>query len=153
MKRTGWVFLLLLFTPALHALDVTVPGSFTISGVTRTDGKVMLPAERTYQNIRILDKSTYRFVSSCPEPCVQPLGSVSPVVADVRPAQTRAGMWIVSVDFNRAWRITFLVFKKGNDFSIKLPQYFTFLSDPLRTQTREVVLQAVLQEENEMHAR
>ena len=147
MQRTGWVFLLLLFTPALHALVVEVPGSFTISGVTRPAGKVVLPSERTYHNIRILDKSTYGFVSACQEPCVQTLVSVTPTVVEVRPAQTRAGMWIMQVDFNGAWLITFLVFQKGNDFSIKEPEHFQFLSDALARQTREVILQAIRQEE------
>ena len=137
------MFLLLLFAPALHAWDVTVARSFTILGVTRTEGKVVLPSERTYQNIRILDKSTYDFVAACQAPCAQPLPAVTPVVADVRPAQTRGRMWIVQVDFNGAWLITFLVFQKGNDFSIKLPEHFTFNSDVLAQQTRQVIVNAV----------
>lgn len=143
MKRTGWVFLLLLFAPALHALDVTVPGSFTISGLTRTEGKIVLPSERTYQNIRILDKSTYDFVTACQAPCVQPLPEVTPVAAGVRPAQTRGRMWIVQVDFNGAWLITFLVFQKGEDYSVKPPEHFTFNSDVLAQQTRQVIMNAV----------
>lgn len=147
MKRTGWVFLLLLFTPALHALVVEIPGSFTISGVTRTEGKIVLPSERTYQNIRILDKSTYGLVSACQTPCVQPLVNIMPVVADIRPAHTRARMWIAQVDFNHAWLVTFLVFQKGNDFSVKPPEHFKFLSNLLAQQTRDVILQAIRQEE------
>jgi len=143
MMRTGWVFLLLLFAPALHALVVEVPGSFTISGVTRSEGKVILPSERTYQNIRILDKSTYDFVTACQEPCVQPLPQVTPVLADVRPARTRGQMWIVQVDFNGAWLITFLVFQKGKEYNIKPPEHFTFTSDVLAQQTRQVIVNAV----------
>ncbi len=147
MLRTGWVFLLLLFTPALHALDVDVPGSFTISNITRTQGKVILPSERQkYQNIRILDKSTYDFVTACEEPCLQPLTQVMPVVSNARPAQTRQHMWIVQVDFSRAWLVTFLVFQKGEDYSIKPPEYFKFLSKALARQTREVILQEIRQE-------
>lgn len=146
MQRAGWVFLLLLFASTLHALVVEIPGSFTISGVTRADGKIILPAERSYQNIRILDKSTYDFVSSCTQRCVQPLTEVIPTVVEMRPAKTRAGMWIVQVAFNRAWLITFLVFQKGNDFSVKPPQDFKFLSTPLAAQTREVILQALRRE-------
>ena len=145
--RTGWVFLLLLFAPALHALDVHVPGSFTISGITRTDGKIMLPVQRAYQNIRILDKSTYDFVTACQVPCVQTLADVTPVVADIRSAKTREKMWIAQVEFNRAWLVIFLVFQKGNDFSIKAPEYFKFLSEALAQQTYDVILQAIRQEE------
>ena len=147
MQRTGWVFLLLLFAPTLHELDVEVSGSFTISGVARTGNKLVLPSERTYQNIRILDKSTYDFVSSCQAPCVQTLVGVTPTVSDVRSAKTRQDMWLVQVDFNRAWLVTFLVFKKGNDFSIKPPEHFKFLSTSLVQQTREVILQALRQDE------
>ena len=146
MQRAGWVFLLLLFASTLHAFVVEVPGSFTISKVTHQEGKVVLPAERNYQNIRILDKATYDFVSSCVERCVQPLTQVTPVVMEVRSAKTRANMWIVQVAFNRAWLITFLVFQKGNDFSVKPPQDFKFLSTPLAAQTRKVILQALRRE-------
>ena len=147
MQRTGWVFLLLLFASTLHALSVEVPGSFTISAVARQEGNLVLPSERTYQNIRILDRGTYRFVSSCEQPCVQPLTQVVPTVAEVRPAKTRKGMWIVQVDFNHAWLITFLVFQKEKGYNIKPPQDFKFLSDALAMQTREAILQAIRQEE------
>lgn len=123
-----------------------MPGSFTILGVSRPEGKVVFPSERTYQNIRILDKSTYDFVTACQVPCVQTFALVTPVVASVRPAQTRKQMWIVQVDFNHAWLITFLVFKKGEDYSIKLPEHFKFLSSSLAQQTHEVILQALRQE-------
>ena len=147
MQRAGWVFLLLLFAPALHAFVIEVPGSFTISGVERLEGKVVFPAQRTYQNIRILDKATYNFVSACTTSCVQSLTEEMPDVVDARPAKTRAGMWIVQVAFNRAWLITFLVFQKGNDFDIKPPQDFKFLSDKLALQTRQVILQTIRQKD------
>ena len=149
MMRTGWVFLLLLFAPALYAVDIEVARSFTISGLTRTEGKLVFPAERQkYYNIRVLDKATYDFVSSCQTSCLQKLSAVTPVVAEVRPAQTRPHMWVAQVSFNRAWLVTFLVFKKGNDFEVKPPEHFTFISDKLATQTRQVILQAIRQQEN-----
>lgn len=144
MKRVGWVFLLLLFAPALHAFEVTIPGSFTISGLTRSAGKLEFPAERKqYHNIRILDRATHDFLVSCPVPCIQPLTDVTPAVVEVRPAQTRKNMWIVQVAFNQAWLITFLVFQKGNNLDVKLPDHFTFNSDALAAQTRQIVVQAV----------
>ena len=106
-----------------------------------------MPSERTYQNIRILDKSTYGVVSSCQDPCVQPFVEVTPMVAHIRRASTRERMWIVQVDFNRAWLITFLVFQKGNDFSIKDPEHFKFINQALAVQTHKVILQALRQDE------
>lgn len=142
--RIGWVFLLLLFTPALHAFDVTVNRSFTISGLTHKEGKLVLPAERKeYHNIRILDKETHSFVSACIAPCVQTLADVTPNVVEVRAAQTRRNMWVVHVTFGRAWLVTFLVFQKGNDFEIKTPEHFVFNSDALAVQTRQKITQAV----------
>ncbi len=144
MMRTGWVFLLLLFTPALHALDVEIARSFTISGLTRTEGKLVLPSDRKqYYNIRILDKQTHDFVSACQTPCVQTVADVTPQVIDVRAAQTRRNMWVAQVAFGRAWLITFLVFQKGNDFEVKPPEHFVFNSAALAAQTRHLIVQAV----------
>ena len=102
--RTGWVsLLLLLWTPALHALDVQIGRSFTITGVTRTEEKVVLPTVRNkYQNIRILSRQTYDFVRTCTQPCVQEVPDLSPTVTEVRPAQSRPGMWIANVSFGDA---------------------------------------------------
>jgi len=148
MKRTGWVFLLLLFTPALYAFDVTVLRSFTISGLTRANGKLTLPLEhKQYYNIRVLNKETYDFLLSCKEPCVQLQADVTASVVEVRCAQTRKHMWIVQVAFGRAWLVTFLVFQKGNNFSIKEPEHFTFMSKELAEQTRHVILQSLRQED------
>lgn len=145
MTRVGWVFWLLFFASTLQACVIEVSGSFTIAEVTRKEGKIVLPSERSYQNIRILDRSTYDFVLSCAASCVQPLTDVVPVVADVRSAKMRAGMWIVSVSFSRAWLVTFLVFQKGNDFDIKPPKNFRFLDDKLALKTRKVILETVRQ--------
>ena len=143
MLRIGWVFLLLLFAPTLRALEVNVARSFTISGLTRTEGKVMLPAERTYYNIRIADQKTYDFVLACQTPCVQTVADVTPTVIDIRPAQTRRNMWIAQVAFGRAWLVTFLVFQKGNNFEVKPPEHFTFHNDALAAQTRQLIVQTV----------
>lgn len=146
--RIGWgpVFVLLL-APALHALDVTVGSSFIISGITRPEGKVILPLEREgYYNVRILDKATYDFVSSCTQSCRQELGEMTPTVVQVRPAQTRENMWIAHVNFNQAWRVTFLVFKEKNGYRVKPAQHFRWISHSLQQQTRQMILQAVERE-------
>lgn len=144
MMRIGWVFLLLLFTPALYAFEVQITRSFTISGLTHVEGKLVLPSERKkYHNIRMLDKETYDFVSACPTPCVQTLADVTPSVIEVRAVQTRRNMWIAQVAFGRAWLITFLVFQKENDFEVKPPGHFVFNSDALAAQTRYLIVQAV----------
>lgn len=142
--RAGWGLLLLLLAPALHALDVTVGSSFTIKNITREGGKVVLPVERQkYYNVRILAPAAFDFVQTCTEPCVQPLSEVVPSVQEVRPAQTRANMWLVSVVFNRAWLITCLVFKRGETYAVEFPADFVFLDKKLEEKTRTLVVQRV----------
>ena len=135
---------MLFLVPTLHALDITVGSSFKITKVVRTGGKIELPAQRNkYYDIRILNKETFDFVQSCTEPCVQPLENIVPIVSEARPAKTREDMWIVPVHFNRAWCITFLAFKRGEDVSIKSPSDFAFLNSALATKTRSLILQAI----------
>lgn len=140
----GWVLLLLVLAPALHALDITVDSSFKILAVVRSDGKISLPVERSkYYNIRILNKETFDFVQTCTEPCVQSLSDVMPSLQEVRPAKTRENMWLATVNFKNAWLVTFLVFKRGNNYAVKSPENFVFLDSMLQTQTRNIILQAV----------
>ena len=144
MKHVGWVFSLLLVTPALHALDITVGSSFTITDVSRTDGQVILPAERNkYYDIRILNKATFDFVQTCTAPCVQPLTEVVPFVQEIRPAKTRENMWLATVDFQHAWSVTFLVFKRGESYSLQEPKHFVFQDKSLQARTQEIILKAV----------
>lgn len=144
MKRMGWVLLLLLFAPALYALDVTAASSFIIKNVGRSGKQIKLPLERKkYYNIRILNKDTFDFVQTCTEPCVQTFETIVPAVQEVRPAKTREDMWLASVAFNRAWLVTFFVFKDGENYFVKSPANFTFLDRTLEAQTHRLVLQTV----------
>ena len=148
LKFAGWAFVfLLVFSSTLHALDVTVTGSFKILDVTRAGGKIILPLERNqYANIRLLTSQTYRALSACAEPCVVAGDPITPTVDVVRPARTREGMWIAEVNFLPAWRMTFLVFKKGENLDVKFPAHVVFINPALEKRTRELVLQAVTQE-------
>lgn len=146
--RAGWVLLFLLcWAPALHALEVQVGSSFIISGATRSAGHVELPLQRgQYANVRILSKETYDFVRTCTVPCRQTLPVVVPAVSRVRPAASRPGMWIADVSFSAAWQVTFLVFQKGDGFTLKSPEHFQFLDSGLETRTRQALVQAVQEE-------
>ena len=144
MKRMGWVLLLLVVAPTLHALDVAVGSSFKILEIVRSDGKISLPVERDkYYNVRILNKETFDFVQTCTEPCVQNLSDVIPSLQELRPAKTRENMWLATVNFKNAWLVTFLVFKRGDSYSVKPSENFVFLDNVLQTQTRNIILQAV----------
>lgn len=146
--RAGWVLLFLLcWAPALHALEVQVGSSFIISGVTRPAGQVELPLQRgQYANVRILSKETYDFVRTCTMPCRQALPVAAPAVSQVRSAASRPGMWIADVLFGAGWQVTFLVFQKGDEFTLKPPEHFKFLDSGLETSTRQAVVQAVQEE-------
>lgn len=148
MKHIGWVMCAIWLAPALYALDVEVDRSFKITGIKRTGQTVVLPAQRKrYYNIRILDPQTYRFVSQCSEPCVQPLGTLTPQVIGVRPARTRQDMWIADVGFAKQWFITFLVFEKPSGlFDVQAPSGFTFLDGALKQRTHQAILQQIKQE-------
>ena len=76
---------------------------------------------------------------------MQSAARVDVSVMDVRPAQTRPGMWIASVAFNRAWLVTFLVFQHGEHYTSKPPAGFVFLDATLRTQTEELLQRAVVE--------
>ncbi len=149
MKRTGWVFVFVwLLSPALHAWDVTVGSSFKILDVVRTDAKIVFPLERKkYANIRVLNRATYQELLRCADPCKLVENVETPRVAQVRPANTQQNMWIAQVDYLPAWRLTFLVFKKGNNYSIRFPEHVEFLNQVLKERTQEVILQAIHEED------
>ncbi len=144
MKYTGWVLLILLLAPAGYTLDVTVGSSFKITGITRTDGKIVLPVERKkYRNVRIENQETFSWVQACKEVCTQPLAQVTPTVQEVRPARTRANMFLVNVSFSRAWLITCLVFKHGEEYAVQFPADFVFLDLALQARTQQLIIHHV----------
>ena len=144
MKYAGWVLCVLFLVPALQALEIQAGSSFKITGIVRKQDKLQLPVERDkYYNIRILSKETLDFARTCKEPCRQPFENAIPALQEIRPAATRENMWIASVEFNRAWSVTFLVFKKKQEWTVKTPANFVFLDKHLEMQTRELILQAV----------
>ncbi len=139
--------MLSLWAPALHALDVSYGSFFKITDITRMNGQLSMPVERKkYYNIRIAGKETYQFALHCKEPCVQPAQAVTPTVQEVRPAQTRPDMWIVSADLNRDWFFTFLVFRRGEVYSVKAPAGLEFLDKTLKKQVEETIISAVKQQ-------
>ena len=144
MRRATWVLLCLLLAPALHALDVSYGNFLTITGIERSEGKIKLPIERKkYRNIRILSKSTYQFVIACSSKCVQDIAEVQVTVSDVYPAKERPDMWMVTCSFNQDWQGTFLVFRRGEKYSIKSPANLIFQQDVLKNKTEELVVAAV----------
>ncbi|MBP5403613.1 MAG: hypothetical protein J6Y17_00805 [Elusimicrobiaceae bacterium] len=148
MKRTGWVLVfVLLLSPALYAWDITVGSSFKILEVARAGEKIIFPLERKkYANIRVLNRATYQELLRCADPCKLAGEIETPRVALVRPASTQKNMWIAQVDYLPAWRLTFLVFKKGDNFSIRFPEHVEFLNQVLKERTQEVILQAIDEE-------
>jgi hypothetical protein len=145
MKCAKWVLVsLIVMAPALHALDVSYGNFLTITGIERAAGKVILPVERKkYYNVRILDKDTYQFVTTCPAPCVQKVANMKVTVADVRAAKERPDMWIADVAFNQDWQITFLVFKQGDTYRVKSPIHLIFVQQALKKRTEEAIVAAV----------
>lgn len=124
---------LLLGVGGLRALDVSYGSLFRVSGVSRPEGKAVLPLSRgKYANVRVLDWETLEFVNACTEPCVQDAGPGRIKTADFRPAKTRGGMWIADVAFDGKWLITFLVFQNKNGYGVKPPEEFIFLDENLR---------------------
>ena len=146
MQIAKWalVGVVVMLTPTLYALDVSYGSFLKITGIERAEGKIVLPTERKkYHNVRILGKDTYQFVKSCTAPCVQSVQTVEIVVTDVRPAKERSDMWIATVAFNQAWQVTFLVFRNGETYQIKIPVNLFFLQRTFKKRTEEVITAAV----------
>ncbi len=146
MSCAKWalVGVVLILTPALHALDVSYGSFLKITGIERAEGKLTLPVERAkYANIRVLDKDTYRFITSCQIPCVQEVETVTVSVPEVRPAKDRPSMWIATVTFNQAWQGTFLVFRQGETYRVKPPANLFFLQRALKKQMQDAVIAAI----------
>ena len=124
-------------SPVLWGFKVQVGSFFEIDKITYKKGRLVLPVtRRKYHNVRVLDKETFVWLSSCGEQtiCKQALAEASFQIEQIRPAQTRPDMWIADVSFGDKWLITFLLFKNGNDFSLQVPKVFKFLDVQLQTQ-------------------
>lgn len=130
----------------LRALDVSYGSLFQISHVSRQDGEVKLPLSRgKYANIRVLNRETLDFLTTCPEPCVQDAALGEIKVEEFRAAQTRSGMWIADVSFDGCWQITFLVFKNKSGYRIYPPKDFEFLDNNLRQQLDKLLTEKAAQ--------
>lgn len=144
MQRAKWVLLCLFLAPTLHALDVSYGNFLTITGIERSEGKISLPVERKkYHNIRILSRSTYQFVIACSSKCVQDVAEIRVTILEVRPAKTRPDMWMVTCAFNQDWQGTFLVFRRGEEYSLKVPANLVIKESSFRKKTEETIIAAV----------
>lgn len=140
LRRAAFALAVLFCPWTLRAFDVLYGSLFQISNVSRLEGKTLLPLSRgKYANIRVLTRETLRFITACPEPCVQDAGAGKIKAEEFRAAQTRGGMWIADVSFDGKWLITFLVFQNKNGYAVKPPENFLFLDKNLRRRVEKIL--------------
>lgn len=140
---------MLFCSPTLWGFKVQVGSFFEIDKITQRKGRLVLPVtRRKYHDVRVLDRDTFAWLLTCGEQsvCKQAIASVPFQIEQIRPAQTRADMWIADVSFADKWLITFLLFKNGNDFSLQEPKVFKFLDSQLQTQVFDALKKSVGQE-------
>ena len=95
--------------------------------VKNKEGVLQMPLTRKkYKNVKVLSKQLYRFMKHCTSDCNYEPDGAKLEVTSFRAAATRADMWIADVSVNSEIGITCLVFKNGNEFSIKLPDVVKF---------------------------
>ncbi len=145
MRRVKWALVgLCLLTPTLHAWNVSYGSYLKITGITRTEGRILLPVERKkFYNVRILSQNTYQFVRTCQPPCRQAVTDVNVDVLHVRAAKEQPDMWIATVAFNQDWQGTFLVFRRGDTYSVKPPAHLIFLQQALKQKTEAAIIAAI----------
>ena len=100
---------------------------------------------RKYHNIRVLDRETFLWLETCQnkEVCRQEISSLPFALEMLRTVSTREGMWIADVSFGEKWLVTFLLFKQGSDYSLKIPDAFKFLDIHYAQQIEKMIVQAV----------
>lgn len=142
-KRTALTVCLWFVSCGLCAFDLQYGSFFTIQNIVLEQGRPVLPLARgKYANTRVLDKDTFSFLKTCTGSCQQEASAAQPELLDIRAALTRPGMWIADVSFDGKWLITFLIFENQTGYSVKEPEHFIFLDEPLKTQVHQLLASA-----------
>lgn len=138
--RTALGLLGCLVSSGLCALSLQYGTFFQISGIQLQEGRPVLPVSRgKYADIRVLDKATFAFLTTCPSDCLQPSEEGAVSISRFRAAKTQGNMWIADVEIDQRWLITFLVFRKGNTYRFGIPEEFVFLDEHFQKQVEEML--------------
>lgn len=123
MKRAAVLGLVLWSALQAGAFDLQYGELFVVSGITVENSRPVLPLTRgKYANARVLDKETFALLKTCPALCRQESKGGQWQVSQLRPAKTRADMWIAEVSVDGAWLLTFLIFKNKDGFRLVSPE-------------------------------
>lgn len=118
---------LLFWAAGAGAADLIYGDFLLVRGISRSNARLQMPLSRKkYADVRLLDRSLYRFLLSCGEKCsFQPSGKEYSI-SSVRAAKTRPDMWIAQVEVNNQLALTFLIFKEGETFRFVSPSDVIF---------------------------
>lgn len=136
----------LILSPVLQAFKVQVGTFFEIDKIAYKKGQLVMPVtRRKYHNIRVLDRATFLWLETCKnkEVCKQEISLLPFAIERLRMVSTREGMWIADVSFGEKWLVTFLLFKQGNGYSLKIPDALKFLDIHYAQQIEKMIVQAV----------
>ena len=146
MKRAAVLALCLLSAGWLRAFDLQYGKLFCVTKLTQEKGKVILPVTRgKYNNVRVLDKETYRLLKTCGPSCKQESAGGAVSIKQIRAAKTRDNMWIADVAVDDKWLLTFLVFRKESKFSFIVPQEVRFNDENWLAQLKTLLQTCITQ--------
>ncbi|MBO4674973.1 MAG: hypothetical protein J5601_02670 [Elusimicrobiaceae bacterium] len=136
----------LILSPALQAFEVQVGTFFEIEKIAYKKGHLVMPVtHRKYHDVRVLDQETFLWLETCQnkEVCKQAVTLLPFALEHLRPVSTDKEMWIADVSFGEKWLVTFLIFKQGNKYLLKVPDVFKFLDIRYGQQVEEMIVQAI----------
>ena len=130
----------------LRAFDLQYGELFCVTNLTQEKGKVVLPVTRgKYNNVRVLDKETYRLLKTCGPSCKQESSGGVVSIKQIRAAKTRDNMWIADVAVDNKWLLTFLVFRTKDEFSFIIPQDVRFNNEKWLEQIKQLLQMRITQ--------
>ena len=127
IRRTLVLWLCVLWAGPSCAFTFSYGSLLNVKNVQHKKGFLTLPtSKRKYNNVKILSGSLYKFLAQCQADCHYEVIDKRFEIAEYRLASSRKGMLIAQVDIQQEIRLTFLVFKNKNGFSIKSPDKVVF---------------------------
>lgn len=138
LKRTLLVLCFVCMAASACAFDWTYGNWWEVKDVKNEGGVLLMPLTRgKYNNVKVLSKNVYDFLSRCQSDCYSPADTAFFSVSSYRKAKTRERMLIAQVDINAELLVTFLVFKNKQGFSVKGPEAVVFKDKKLEQEIKK----------------
>lgn len=144
IRRTLFALFCVCIAASACAFDWTYGSLLEVKDVKNEGGVLFMPLTRgKYNNVKILSKEIYNFLSQCKKNCYSSADTASFSVADIRKAQTNERMFIAQVELNAEVLVTFLVFKNKKGISVKSPEEVIFKDKKLEQEIKNYLKELV----------